>query len=221
MQTPLKLTRAGIAGTLVAFLVAAICVRLGFWQLDRLEQRRARNAAAAERMAHAPVMLGDAPADTSGLLFRRFELRGEYEQGSALILRGQSRRGAPGVHLLVYLRPRQGRSALLVDRGWLPSPDAATVDLAPYLRNGTVRLLALALPVPRKRWERALARPPHATRDLPDVYFQALPADGPPSLPAPTPLPELDDGPHLSYAVQWFGFALIALVGWLVLALRR
>jgi surfeit locus 1 family protein len=41
------------------------------------------------------------------------------------------------------------------------------------------------------------------------------------ALPEPSPLPELSEGPHLSYAIQWFTFAVIALVGFVVLALRE
>src|SRR5690606_32958961 len=57
---------------------------------------------------------------------------------------------------------------------------------------------------------------------LASFFVQALPTDaGAGTLPRPLPPPELDDGPHLGYAIQWFAFATIAVVGWASLVLRR
>jgi cytochrome oxidase assembly protein ShyY1 len=55
------------------------------------------------------------------------------------------------------------------------------------------------------------------------LYLQVLPdsAPSPMAYPLALPLPELDAGPHLGYAVQWFIFAVVALGGWVVLLLRR
>jgi surfeit locus 1 family protein len=233
---PLRLTRAGIAGTLLALAAAAVCARLGVWQLDRLAQRRERNAAIEERLGRAPLTLHDLPADTAGLLFRTVTIEGEYDVARSIVLRGRALHGAPGVHVLTPLR-LPGGAAVLVNRGWVPSPDAATVELAAIPPPAPGGLRGLALPYPadgkavaedggfRRTWTlldlTALRRQfPYA---LADFYVQALPVDTAEAatVPRPLPPPELDDGPHLGYAVQWFAFATIALVGWTTIALRR
>ncbi|HEX6589021.1 MAG TPA: SURF1 family protein [Longimicrobiales bacterium] len=241
-------TRAGLIGTVLVFLVAAACIRLGVWQLDRLEQRRAINALAAARMHQPPVLVDDLPADSAGAAWRRLVLRGSCE-GGPIVLAARSRHGAPGAHLLCRFRTDGGRIVLL-DRGWVHSADARTV--APELLAHAVRdtiFDALAVPFPpgeattgatgdeaaleldddgvrmadpaprviyrlNRKQARAVVGAP-----LPAWYAQALGPDG--VVPAPSPLPDLSEGPHLGYAVQWFSFAAIGLIGWLVLAVRR
>lgn len=242
-MSTVSFTWRGLTGTLVAFVVAAGCVRLGFWQLDRLDQRRDRNTAVEERLALAPAARAVAPADTTGWLFRRIELTGEYDHGRTLVLCGRSFRGVPGVHVLSPLRLADG-GAVLVNRGWLPAADGRTVDLREYEERGRVTVLVLALPYPLHTVhpdERGAADAPGLVADsvprawarldggalqrlLPypvaPFYVQLLPDGEADRLPARLPLPELGEGPHLSYAVQWFGFATVALLGWGALAMR-
>lgn len=268
LRAPLYATRAGIVGTILAITVAAACIRLGFWQLDRLEQRRARNALIEERLSAPVVTLTTAPVDTAGLPYRRVELRGEYLIDDSFVLASRAYRGTPGVHVITPLRLDRG-DIVLVNRGWLPSPDAATVDLSAYDVAGPVRLTGLARSFfPKRRGDapasarrpgnqpirgdeaatgrgdagshaagaadtgRTRAAPVHFHPDaatirtaLPypvaDFIIQALPEPGAPDRPVRLPAPELDEGPHLGYAIQWFSFATIALVGWLVLAIRK
>lgn len=234
-MAPLSITRAGVAGTVLALVAALVCARLGFWQLDRLEQRRQLNAAVAERLDAAAIELPDVPQDTSGLLFRTVELGGQYDVARSIVLRGRAHAGAPGVHVLTPLR-LPGGNAVLVNRGWVPSADAATVDLdaLPPPASGRVRGLALPFPADgeavveeaafRLTWTRldlaALQR--QFPYRLASFYVQALPADSDAAaMPRPLPAPTLDEGPHFGYAIQWFAFATIALVGWATLALRR
>lgn len=234
-MAPLSITRAGVAGTVLALAVALVCARLGIWQLDRLEQRKQSNAAVAERLAGATVTLWDVPQDTTGLLFRTVQIEGRYDVARTIVLRGRAHEGMPGVHVLTPLRLPDG-SAVLVNRGWVPSPDAATVDLAALPTPASGQVTGIALPFHadgvavadensfRVTWTildlAALRRQfPYA---LASFYVQALPADtGEATFPRPLPAPELDNGPHLGYAVQWFAFATIALVGWFTLVLRR
>lgn len=246
-------TRGGLIGSLLVLVVAAGCIRLGIWQLDRLEQRRAVNALAMERMSHPPVAADELPGDSSGAAFRRLLLTGSCE-GAPIVLAARSRRGAPGVHLLCRFRTDGGR-LLLLDRGWLPSADARTVDetwLAQIVADTTLEAIAIPFPpgetttrpssartieqteqgvsigdpAPRViyRLNRAQAREVVGA-ELPAWYAQAVgPADGtpvPPDPPVPADPPDLSEGPHLGYAVQWFSFAAIALIGWLVLLVRR
>jgi surfeit locus 1 family protein len=221
-------------------LVAAGCVRLGLWQLDRREQRLERNQAISARLATDPVRLDGMPPDTAGLTYRRALVEGVAEADRSVVLAGRSRNGMPGVHLLTPVRVERG--ALLVNRGWLSAADAATVDLAPLALAGPVRVEGVLMPFPAVDLERGDAgfqttwfrldgdalrgQYPYPVSPL---YLRASatptrPGGGPvpeaSAAPVPLEAPVLDSGPHLSYAVQWFSFAAVFLGGWIGLLLR-
>src|SRR5205809_657759 len=146
----MRIDRRDRVGLVVALLVAAICVRLGVWQLDRLHERRQRNALLLAARARPPLEIdGSLPADSAR--DRRPVARGDVDP-------------------------------------------AALRDSLPY-------------------------------RLLPFVIQELPPATAPyrPLAPVPIrwPTPELSDGPHLSYAIQWFSFAVIIVVGSLALARKR
>jgi len=191
-----------------AILVATVCVFLGRWQLDRLAQRRARNAVLAARLALPPLPVGrDIPADSARQ--RRVVAQGVYDFSAERTWPGRSFQGTPGVALVTPLRLADG-SAVLVDRGWAPSPDAFHVDHTLYGEPDTATVTGIALIPPRGRGD------VDVTGFLPFV-IQLESADPARGLPRRWPSPAFDDGPHLSYAIQWFSFALIALVGTAVL----
>jgi surfeit locus 1 family protein len=194
----------------VAILVATGCVLLGRWQLNRLAQRRARNAVLAARLALPPLPVGRAiTADSAGQ--RRVLARGVYDFSAERTWPGRSFQGTPGVALVTPLRLADG-SAVLVDRGWVPSPDAFHVDHALYREADTATVMGVALIPPRGRGDVNVAG------FLPFVIQLETPEPPPDrGLPRRWPAPAFDDGPHLSYAIQWFSFALIALVGTAVL----
>jgi surfeit locus 1 family protein len=196
----------------VAILVATGCVFLGKWQLNRLAQRRARNAVLAARLALPPLPVRrDLSADSARQ--RRVVARGVYEFAAERTWPGRSFQGTPGVALITPLRLAD-ESVVLVDRGWVPSPDAFHVDQTLYREPDTVTVTGIALIPPRGRGDVDLA----AGSVLPFVIQLEMPEPPPHrGLPRRWPPPAFDDGPHLSYAIQWFSFALIALVGTAVL----
>ena len=195
---------------MVAILVATVCVLLGRWQLNRLTQRRARNSVLATRLALPPLTVRrDIGADSARQ--RRVVAHGVYDFSAERAWPGRSFQGTPGVALITPLRLADG-SVVLVDRGWVPSPDAFHVDHALYREPDTATVTGIALIPPRGRGDVDVAG------FLPFVIQLETP-EPPPNrgLPRRWPPPAFDDGPHLSYAIQWFSFALIALVGTAVL----
>jgi surfeit locus 1 family protein len=245
-RAPVAVTRAGLVGTILLLLVVAGCVRLGFWQLSRHEQRQQRNEQVAARLDMAPVPAAALLGDTAGIFYRAASVAGTYDSERSIVLPGRSYRGVPGVHLLTPLRLADYGAAVLVNRGWVPSADAATIDVADFAVHSDVFVTGLVMPFPgadqslaqrtgsaatdagfRRVWysvdESALrAQFPYP---LLPVMLQALPERGAPaasrgSYPASLEPPPLDDGPHLGYALQWFSFALIGVIGWVALILR-
>jgi cytochrome oxidase assembly protein ShyY1 len=216
----------------VAAIVAVTCVLLGFWQLRRLDDRRERNAVILDRRSAEPIAIEDAAPDANALPYRRATAEGTYDAAHEVLLYGRTLDGASGHHVVTPLL-LPGGGAILVDRGWVPfavqqapvrtgTPPEAPVMvegwLVPDEGDGSIRPDGAG--VVRRLDVAGIAE------GLPyDVYPLALllssqspPQDGP--LPAVAPPPELSEGPHLSYAIQWFSFAAIA-VGGAVLLLRR
>lgn len=231
----IEITRSGAIAALLILVVAAVCIRLGFWQLDRRETRLGLNAAIAERMDAQPFTLDRAPMDTTGLTYRRVVIAGRLDADRSVALAGRSYQGSPGAHLLVPLR--LGDGALLVNRGWLPARDAASVDRDAVAIDGPAEVEGVLLPFPdvtvaeedgfRSTWYRFAGDAIRAQYPYPvaPLYLQATSRPAGPAAPDTAQLPilldppGLDDGPHLSYAVQWFSFAAIFLIGGLVLLL--
>ena len=210
-----------------ALLVAGVCVRLGIWQLDRLHQRRAHNAlvAAARARPELDIRAG-LPLPIDSLRDRRLRARGAYDYARERLWHGRSYEGIPGVDLVTPLRLPDG-SAVLVDRGWAPSPDGYHVDQQAYREGDSADVEGLGMAAPRGRGDvdPAALRDSLPYRVLPIVIQQSPPSAAlyrplPPGL-RRWPSPPLSDGPHLSYVVQWFSFAVIIVVGSLVLLRQR
>ena len=193
-----------------AGLVAVICVSAGIWQLGRLEQRRVRNTALQARLALPPVDVRRGISADSAR-WRRVRARGVYDFSAERTWTGRSYQGTPGVALITPLRLADG-AVVLVDRGWVFSPDAFHVDHALYREPDSATVTGIALIPPRGRGDVDVA-------DFLPFVIQLDTPEAPKDrgLPRRWPPPAFDDGPHLSYAIQWFSFALIALVGTAVL----
>jgi surfeit locus 1 family protein len=215
----MRLRQRDAVGAVFALSIAALCVRLGFWQLHRLTARRARNARIVAARARSPIDLTGQGVSPDSARDRRIQARGVYDYQHERVWAGRTREGAPGVAVLTPLRLPDG-SAVFVDRGWVPSPDARHVDLARWREPDTAWIAGLGLPAPRDRGD---VRPDVLADSLPYAVLpfvvQLLPTDSPRTRPAPLrwPAPEPGAGPHLSYAIQWFSFAAIIVVGTIVL----
>jgi surfeit locus 1 family protein len=222
---------------ILAAVLAAACIRLGFWQLSRLTQRRARNSVVSERLAKPTVPLVSLPADSSCVL-RRAMMAGTPDFDHEIVLAARSYQGSPGVYLLTPMKMAGSDSAVLVNRGWIYAPDGVSVDLHGWREAGT-SFVGYAELLPRGRSstpDGVLRHDSRIARELDLVTVNSL-------LPYPVsplylvatvqdttkpvaqrvarlPSPTLDEGPHLSYALQWFAFAAIALIGGAAVAIR-
>ncbi len=208
-------------------LASALMVRLGFWQLDRLAQRRAANAQAEARWRAPRVDLNTAtwPDDPSQWALRAAQANGRYAPDRGLAVKNRVFQGQTGLHLAVPLR-LSGRDAyVLVVLGWLPPEEDDPAVWRAYIPAGRVTVRGrLFLPddgppvtpgpgFPRL-WYRLDLRALGTYLDAPLApwYLMAEPAAGeaPTAKPLRQPLTlTLSEGPHLGYAVQWFLFAAL------------
>jgi surfeit locus 1 family protein len=190
-----------------AVVVAAVCVRLGLWQLDRLEERQARNATIAEAFRETPISAEIATRD-SVARFQRVRVSGRWDYARETSIAGRTRNGSPGVHVITPVIAGDG-TVIFVNRGWVYSPDARTVDLSRWHEGEQAEVVGYVDELPSSIRESAAG----------SLYVVALADSGGSSTgaedrPARLQTPAFaDEGPHLSYAVQWFSFAAIALIG--------
>lgn len=216
--------------TLLVLAAVAVMVRLGFWQLNRLEQRRARNVRIARQLALPPLALTGnnlLPDDLSGLKTRRVTARGRFDFSRQVALIYQNYRNQAGIHLITPLLIEGSNRAVLVDRGWIPQADALPAAWPRFDEPGPVDVTGfIRLPETRPRtdtgpqtgWFRVdvAALQAQMPYELLPIYIQQSPPAG-----AETALPyrtapefDLSDGPHLGYAIQWYLFAVILAAGY-------
>jgi surfeit locus 1 family protein len=210
----------------LALVAAAVFVRLGVWQIARLHERQARNAivAAAQRSAPRPVLT--LPRDTGEVHYHAATVEGRFDFEHELVLASRTHQGSPGVELVTPVRTAGSDTAVLVNRGWVYSPDGGAVDRARWREadsahvTGYVELYApdagaTTSPADARRVRR-LSRSEIASKipyPVASVYLVETGDTAGNAHPVRREIPVLDDGPHLGYAVQWFCFALVALGG--------
>lgn len=218
-------------------LLVFTMVNLAFWQLRRLDEKRAFNAEVRSHQDADPrpveeLLPPDFDGDPNALQWYEVTATGTYLSDEQVLVVNVSQDGSAGVDPVVPLQLADGR-LLLVNRGFV----AAGVDV-PAPPAGEVQILGRLRPS-QKRGTGALSDP--AEGDLAEVqrvdigrlqqqldapvapmYVDLLVSS--PAEPAdrivPVASPTLDEGPHLSYAIQWFIFSTAVIVGW-VLAVRR
>lgn len=216
-------------------VVLAVCfLFLARWQWHRLESKRAENALVTQNIHRAPVPVTQVLAPGHPLSaanqWRMVQVRGRYDTAHEIALRSRVQNGTVGFDVLTPVRLADG-TGILVDRGWVPATGPATeYPSVPRPPSGEVTVTGRARPGHIAR-ERSVP----ASRIMSKVDVGVIAAwtgypvaDGyveltgqqPPSdpAPAPVPLPELSEGPHLAYAIQWVLFALLALGGFVGLA---
>lgn len=220
-----------VAGTTYTF------VSLGFWQLDRLAERRLDNTIAEQRASQEPVpidsvMSVDDPIGPAGEenAFRAVTITGHFDPSHEVLVRSQTFKGTAGFHVITPFVDQAGH-AVLVNQGWIPLSE----DTPPFTTDeGADQTIAVTLQPseprrgfgptePEGQLERInrvdIARlGEQMPYPLYPVYAIAYAEPDPSHLPVSVPFPELDEGPHLVYAIQWFAFAMIAVGGFWALA---
>jgi cytochrome oxidase assembly protein ShyY1 len=231
------LSRRWLGLLVVAVLVAAGCVAMGRWQLDRLSDRHERNDLVERNVDARPVPPGavlrvgrEPRADDQ---YARVRATGTYDLDGQLLVRTRPYEGQVGFHVLTPFVTDDG-PALLVDRGWVPDgPTAQDVPDVPAPPSGRVTVTARVRPsepasttgTPPPGQVTRIHGPTIAATLPYDVYggFVELTRESPTPDEAPSllPPPEPAEGPHLAYAFQWFLFAALALGGYVILARRE
>ena len=225
---------------LLTIIFAAVFVRLGLWQLDRAAQKR-ELAASFERGTLQTVTLTAENVSTLPR-YQQVALRGRYDAKRQILLDNMPssgrERGRPGYHVWTLLRLERG-GVVLVNRGWVALTESRErlpdipVDDGPRVLLGRIDELPrpgvrLAPTPPKGRWPEVLYYP--TAEELSQLYGQAVPARVVLLDPRATDgyervwqtHPE-GFGPeqHIGYAVQWFAFAVGAVIVFIVVNLKK
>jgi surfeit locus 1 family protein len=228
-------SRAWLLATLLVFAGTAFCIRMGIWQLDRLEQRRAFNAQVESSRAMELLDLNQSvPADISSMEWRAVTVTGEYDFENQVALRNQFNGDQYGYHLITPLLFGNG-TAVLVNRGFIPADgntaptrdawriydEAGAVTVTGQIRLGQEKPafggVADADADHLDVWNnldvnRIVAQSPYPMLSV-FVQPNEIENDTVPPIPF-QPVVELTEGSHFGYALQWFSFATILFAGY-------
>ncbi|MDX6276685.1 MAG: hypothetical protein QOJ72_813 [Nocardioidaceae bacterium] len=223
------LSRRWIGFAIFVVLLAALCIRLGLWQIHRLEHRLDNNMVVTAHFKAPPVelstVLGKGRQVDDKSEWTRVTATGTYDVAHEVTVKFTTRDGAPGVDVVTPLVLTDG-DAVLVDRGWMSTPNTGSRPTVPpppteqvtvmgWLRqnngahgdairpaDGQVRAISSV----------ALAKTtPYALLNGYLNLRTQTPKSAHPL--AAEPKPELGQGPHFFYALQWWFFAGLAIVG--------
>jgi cytochrome oxidase assembly protein ShyY1 len=215
--------------TLVVFVFAGACYWiLAPWQFSRNADQQARNSALSASFTSKPVPLDQlVPADTeptSAMTWRLVTMTGDYVPSGEAMARLRTVRGEPAFEILTPFRLTDGRN-VLVDRGCQSPQDGKSVPSYPATPTGRVTVVTRVRsdePVDKRATfldsgKRQVYTVNSATVGkaaglrISPGYFQL--AEKQPGVVNALPLPQLDDGPYFSYALQWIIFGTMALFG--------
>lgn len=222
-----------LVGHALFLVLLVIFVAAGFWQLSRHDTRSDRNHAVQQRSSEPVIDLSVAsplPEDAETIEFRLARVTGSFDTGT-IVVRGKSLNGNPGCHLLGTFVVEGADMAVITNRGWLPlftceSDDLeALSDLSAQTIEGRIRTTqtrgrfgavdpADGVLTTMARVDLDRIQEQTELQLLPFYLEQTAPVISDRLAPQRLPEPATDAGPHLGYAVQWFSFAVVALVGY-------
>ncbi len=222
-----------ITAHLGVLIIAVVFVNLGFWQLRRLEARQQENAVAMSRYQAPPedldLLLAGAGDDYESLQYRRATATGTYDVSGEFLTRNQVYQEQAGFHVIDPLVKQDG-GAVLVNRGWVPLeldtppieqalPPGGEISIVGWINPSQTRPALGPIDPPDGDvdvFNRIDISRIQEQVDYPlDPVYLVLEGTESNQLPVALPPPSFDDmGNHLAYAIQWFGFALIGLVGY-------
>jgi cytochrome oxidase assembly protein ShyY1 len=226
-------------GSILVAVIVGGCIAAGFWQLRRLDERLATNdrvQARGEDVVELPRAGFAAEVDDDDLNYRRVRASGSYDGEHELLVRFRSRKGLPGYEVVTPLVMEDG--ILLVNRGWVPLDVGDRWPVPnPDLPSGRVEIEGVLV---RAETAAPGVTPTDGTKpavvssvaprklasvvgaDTRPVYALTMLASGSTGeYPEPVDPPSLGEGPHRDYAIQWFLFAAVGIIGWPLLLFRR
>lgn len=217
--------------SLVALTLICLCLIAAQWQYHRGVDRHQRNFLIEENIAAPGISLENAASDLNKNEWRTVSTEGVFDAGQTILLRNRYFEGKYGFEFLTLFTSSTGEK-FWVDRGWIVAgKDALTAPAIPNTPNGSVEItgrLRLDTSLPRGSFfalpasGAGLISKWNAQNEVVTEGFYLDLLSGSTNELTPNvsaQLPELSDGPHMAYALQWVFFA--GLVGYGRILIRR
>ena len=219
--------------SLIAILLIIFCLWGSQWQYHRGVDRHARNAVIQERIEQSPVELITVTGNLPDYEWQTVSVFGSFDTEKQILLRNRYHDGKYGYEVLTLFRSNQNKN-FWVDRGWVQAGATATTPpIVTALPVGEVAItgrLRLDSSLPRGSF---FALPSEgeglvselnaqSQLDTEKFYIDLLSGSEPSLTPEVTAqLPELSDGPHMAYALQWIFFAGLVIYGRILIRRTR
>jgi len=221
----------------LVIVFAIVCCLLGWWQLNRRAEARAEIDRVDGNYSNEPLPLGDVLADLDDFEIDQkwtpVTMTGTYLSDEQLLVRNRPLNGNPGFEVLTPLQLEDG-TVFIVDRGWVaPGSAQDSPDFIPDAPTGIVTVEARLKAGEPTLPGRSAPSGQVATIELGQIAdlvekptytgaYGLMMTESPAAENNLTviPKPARDEGPHLSYALQWFVFAIMGFFG-LGYALRQ
>ena len=220
-----------ILKSLVALALIALCFIAAQWQYNRGVDRHERNSLIEKNIAAPDISLENAASELSKNEWRKVNTTGVFDADQTILLRNRYFEGKYGFEFLTIFTSSNGEK-FWVDRGWIVAgKDAVTAPVIPATPSGTVKIngrMRLDTSLPRGSFfalpasGTGLISKWNAQQEVVTEGFYLDLLNGSTSELTPNvsaQLPELSDGPHMAYALQWVFFA--GLVGYARILIRR
>ncbi len=213
---------------LTAFLLIMIYlfIRLSDWQFDRYNTRIQNNEITTTALNSEPIKLTDLSQVSELKDWQKVSLKGEFMNSDAKLLRRQYLESSLGFWVITPLK-LDNDQVILVNRGWIPIAESSTSQQEiPSSPQGDVTIIGYVQTLKDTRSEpedlplnqiNHLNSTNFSSQPLSTSYLQLASMTPMDNQVAIIPLPELSNGPHFSYAIQWILFALMLPIGWYVL----
>lgn len=219
--------------TLIALLLIILCLWASQWQYHRGVDRHARNTVIEERIAQSPIELRTVTSQLTDYEWQTVSTTGSFDTETQILLRNRYNEGKYGYEVLTLFNSIDNKK-FWVDRGWVQA--GATATTAPVVTtlpqgevtiNGRLRLDS-SLPrgsffaLPGKGGGLVSELNAQSQLNTEKFYIDLLSGSEVSLTPeVPAQLPELSDGPHMAYALQWIFFGGLIIYGRILIRRTR
>lgn len=218
---------ASLLQSFVALALIAACLFAAQWQFSRGASQSATNKIIAANLDLPTLSMNDvADLDPVSNQWRKITLTGKFSQSNQELVRNRYYEGKFGFEVLTLFTATNGEN-FWVDRGWVAAgPNAATPPVVEPIASGNLEITARIRSENLSRQlqgsffvTRASSEKPESIAKLQGIdaneyYLDLLGSPSGQVKPlTEIELPELSNGPHYAYGIQWLAFALLALIG--------
>jgi surfeit locus 1 family protein len=223
----------GFWPTLGAASLIALTLALGRWQVNRGDEKAARQSLLEARLHETALTLTGFVSDAQPLVYRRVRASGEWIPEGQVFVDNRIDQGRAGFHVFTPLRLAGSKDAVLVNRGWIARgpeyPKAPAVPVSP----GRVEVSGMATVPPRRVlelssetvsgnvWQNLSIERYRERTSIPVAPVVILAEEPAPGLVPVRENPDAGEAKHREYALTWFSLAATTLALWIGLNLRR